>query len=174
MALKIKSIFCSTVMLWLNRETTFFAAFSPSTLTSYHTPSQTNAYTFCIHNSTFTPLLMEYIICTLLGIIYCTTLRRVLYTPKWLWGLFSLYFTFLVCILFTFLSFNPHFVWLQCTSITCPCKCFSLPHFYTCMHISDACLGMFPNGMMVSFAALPQRQELYIHILNYTSYYICT
>ena len=24
---------------------------------------------------------------------------------------------------------NPHFVWLHCTSITCPCKCFSLPHF---------------------------------------------
>ena len=101
MALKIKSIFCSTVMLWLNRETTFFAAFSPSTLTSYHTPSQTNAYTFCIHNSTFTPLLMEYIICTLLGKIYCTTLHRVLYTHKWLWGLFSLYLNFLVWILFT-------------------------------------------------------------------------
>ena len=88
---------------------------------------------------------------------------------KLLWGLFSQYFnyTWSVSSLPFYLS-TLIFVWLHCTSATCPCKYFSRPHFYTCIHISDAYLGMFPNGEMVSFAALPQRQELYIYILNYT------
>ena len=85
---------------------TSFPGFRLSILTFCHTPFQINASTFYFHNSTFTVLLTEFIICIHLDKTYCTTYHKVFIFTVY-WQLLIMYA--LPCILAILLPFNLHF-----------------------------------------------------------------
>ena len=147
-ALRIKNISCFIAVLWLNQGMTSFAVFRPSTRTFCHTPFWINANTFYVLNSTSTVLLMEFIVCILLDKTYCTVFYKVLHCQlshlmmlvlavcwQLSFMLVRIYVpstqpSFCQAVLYSSLKFL-----LTLYNLPCPCKCPSLSHFHTCMHM---------------------------------------